>query len=68
MDGSWRRGWGGCWCIDLLNMIGGEQALLPSAFASPPICIGFVNDLNDLSRREREIVGFLSAMSVNSSN
>ena len=40
-------------------MVGREETLLSSAFASPPVRIGFVDDLDDFASGEREIVRFL---------
>ncbi len=54
----------GCTRVDLLDMVGGEEPLLAATLARPPVAVGLVDDFDDLSCGEREVVGFLRRVSI----
>ena len=43
----------------LLDVVGGEEALLATSLASPPVWAGLVDDFDDLSCGEGEVVRLL---------
>jgi hypothetical protein len=54
------RGWGSiCGGGDLLDVCRREQGFLAVDLAHPPISILFFDYLDDIPRREREVVGVL---------